>query len=214
MYNMPSRALSLLLRGIQLFCAFIIMALVGNMVANGRSATAEQSATNGTLTISVPASMNGSTVLGSNATITSSYKTHYGNAAIVNFDLFVVAWAMLSLIYLTLATINEAFVFHPAIMLGLDVLNTFWFFIGGVATAAILGVHSCSNQGYLRDNQITRGAVNMEQRCHEAQASTAFMFFGLFAFLASAAFTFLSSRGSVNLRSISSGPSMSQVSGV
>jgi len=214
MYNMPSRALSLLLRGIQLFCAFIVMALVGNMVANGRSASAEQAASNGTLTLTIPANTNGSTMLGSNSTLTTSYKTHYGNAPIVNFDLFIVAWAMLSLFYLILATINEAFIFHPAIMLGLDILNTFWFFIGGVATAALLGVHSCSNDNYLRSNQITRGAVNMEQRCHEAQASTAFLFFGLIAFIASAVFTFLSSRGTVNLRSISSGPSMSQVSGV
>jgi len=122
-----------------------------------------------------------------------------------------VAWATLSLVYLILATINESFVFHPALMLGVDVLNVFWFFIAGVATAAILGVHSCSNQDYLVSNQITRGAVNMQQRCQEGQASTAFFFFGLFAFIGTAVFSFLSSRGSVNLRSLASNPSMSQV---
>jgi Membrane-associating domain len=121
------------------------MALLGNMVATGKSAAAMQAATNGTLTLSVPSHSN-TTLLGSNSTATATYKSHYGNVAIVNFDLFVVAWAMLSLFYLILATVNEAFVFHPVLMLGLDVLNTFWFFIGGVATAAILGVKSCSNQ--------------------------------------------------------------------
>jgi len=130
---MVSRALSLLLRGVQFFCAFIIMALVGNMIANGKSAAAQQAASNGTLTLNITFS-NSTT----NTTNVLSDKTHYGNAAIINFDMFIVAWGMLSLIYLILATINEAFIFHPVIMLGLDILNTFWFFIGGVATAAIL----------------------------------------------------------------------------
>jgi hypothetical protein len=121
------------------------MALVGNMVAEGKSASSKQSS-NSTISMIVPANSNGTTMLGNNATTIVQIPTHYGNAAVVNFDLFIVAWAMLSLIYLVLATVNEAFVFHPVIMLGLDVLNTFWFFIGGVATAAILGVHSCNNQ--------------------------------------------------------------------
>jgi len=210
---MPSRAFNLLLRGLQVFCAFIVMALVGNMVADGKSALSKQ-ASNSTIAMIVPANGNGTSMLGNNATTIVQVPTHYGNAAIVNFDLFVVAWAMLSLIYLVLATVNEAFVFHPAIMLGLDVLNCFWFFIGGVATAAILGVHSCDNQDYLVHNQITRGGLNMEKRCREAQTSTAFLFFGLVTFVASAAFTFLSSRGTVNMRSLGSGPSMTQLTGV
>jgi hypothetical protein len=65
--------------------------------------------------------------------------------AIVNFDLFVAVFAMLSLVYLIIATLNESFIFHPAIMLGLDLANTIWTFIGAVATAAILGNHSCGN---------------------------------------------------------------------
>jgi hypothetical protein len=65
--------------------------------------------------------------------------------AIINFDLFVIIFAMLSLVYLTLATAYEKFVFNPLLMFGLDLLNTFWFFCGAVANAAILGVHSCEN---------------------------------------------------------------------
>lgn len=34
----------------------------------------------------------------------------------------------------------------PIIMIALDVINTLLFLIAGIATAAILGVHSCSNQ--------------------------------------------------------------------
>jgi hypothetical protein len=123
------------------------MALVGNMIANGKSAANAESASNNTLTVSIPQPSNGTIVLGSNSTASAiTMPAQYGNAAIINFDMFAVAWAMLSLFYLILATLNESFVFHPALMLGLDVLNMFWFFIAAVATAAILGVHSCSNE--------------------------------------------------------------------
>jgi hypothetical protein len=65
--------------------------------------------------------------------------------AIINFDLFVAVFTLLSLVYLIVATINESFVFHPALILALDLANTIWLFIGAVATAALLGTTSCSN---------------------------------------------------------------------
>lgn len=168
---MASRALKLGLRGFQIFCALIVVALVGAMVA----------------------------------------ATPGADPAIVNFDLFVGVFAMLSLIYLTLATWNPNFEFHPAIMLLLDALNVLWWFCGAVATAAILGVHSCSIADYTKNNQITRGGPDQGKRCREAQASTAFLFFGLFAFAANLVLTFLDSRGRVNLRGAGSSPSMTQV---
>jgi len=125
--------------------------------------------------------------------------------AITNFDLFVSVFAILSLIYLIASTINENFVFHPAIVLGLDIANTVWMFIGAVATAAILGTKSCSSNDYLKSNKITRGSG---KRCNESKATTVFLFLGFFAFLVSTVFTGLSSRGRVNMRS---NPSMSQV---
>jgi len=167
---MVSRALNLGLRGFQFFCALIVMALVGSMVASSPGP----------------------------------------DPAIVNYDLFVAVFAMLSLIYLTAATFNDSFEFHPAIMLGLDIANTLWFFCGAVATAAILGIQSCSNPDYLKTNKITRGSAHPSNRCREAKAATAFLFFGLFAFIASTVFTGLNSRGRVNMRSRSS-QSMSQV---
>jgi len=168
---MASRALKLGLRGFQWFCALIVMALVGSMVAS----------------------------------------TPGGDPAIVNYDLFVAVFAMLSLIYLTVATWNSNFEFHPAIMLVLDILNVVWWFCGAVATAAILGVHSCSSTDFLKDNTITKGGPNQGKRCREAQASTAFLFFGFFGFVANSVLTFLDSRGRVNLRGAGSSPSMSQV---
>ena len=120
--------------------------------------------------------------------------------AILSFDLFVVVFAMLSLAYLTLATAYERFVFNPLLLFGLDMINTFWLFCGSVATAAgFLGTHSCSNkvgaslsrriwltdlQDYLKSNKITSGAMDQQKRCHEAQATTVFMFFAMFGFIA------------------------------
>jgi hypothetical protein len=66
--------------------------------------------------------------------------------AIISFDLFIIVFAMLSLIYLTLATAYERFVFNPLLLFGMDMLNTFWLFCGAVGTAAILGAHSCNNK--------------------------------------------------------------------
>jgi len=168
---MASRALKLGLRGFQLLCTVILMALVGNMVAS----------------------------------------TPGPDPAMVNFDLFVAAFALLSLFYLFAATWNESFEVHPAIMLFLDAANVLWWFIGAVATAAILKAHSCSDQDYLKSNIITRDGPDMSKRCREGQASTAFLFFGFFAFVGSTAVTFLDSRGRVNLRGPRSTPSMSQV---
>jgi len=144
--------------------------------------------------------------------------------AIINFDLFVAVFAILSLFYLIIATLNENFIFHPMLMLGLDIANTIWTFIGAVATAAMLGATSCGNgvssrqivpssrlrtnpilQNYVKNNGIIR---NSTKRCNESKASDVFLFLAFFAFLASTVFTGLDSRGRVNMRS---NPTMSQV---
>jgi len=137
--------------------------------------------------------------------LTANMVSMGGTPAIINYDLFVAIFAMLSLIYLIAATVNESFVFHPVAILAIDVLNVLWIFCGAVATAAILGVHSCSNAGYIKSNKIT---MDSGKRCREAQASTAFLFFALFAWIGSLVFTLLGSRGMANTRS---NPSMSQV---
>ncbi|KAF2151424.1 hypothetical protein K461DRAFT_280214 [Myriangium duriaei CBS 260.36] len=139
-----------------------------------------------------------------------------GNPAIVNYDMFVAVFSMLSLLYLIPATLRDSFRVHPMLMVGLDVLNTLFFFCGAVATAAYLGAHSCGNNGYTESNFITNGANNRGKRCHEAQASTAFLFFGFAAFAVSAVLSALEGRSSGGLRGgvggiRRGGPSMSQV---
>ncbi|KAB8737514.1 hypothetical protein FH972_026473 [Carpinus fangiana] len=137
-----------------------------------------------------------------------------GNPSTVNYAIFCAVFALLSLFYLIPATISEGFAISPILLIALDVLNTLFWFCAAVALSAYLGVHSCGNEDYLRNNEITNGADNMSKRCHEAQASTAFLWFGFAAFAASAVLSGLSSRGGANLRSGGARrgvPSMSKV---
>jgi hypothetical protein len=67
-------------------------------------------------------------------------------------------------------------------------------------------------KGYTLTNHITNGSPNTAKRCREAQASTAFLWFGWAAFVASLIFSILGGSGGVNLRGgIRRGPAMSQV---
>ena len=68
-----------------------------------------------------------------------------GNPSLVNYDMFVAVFGMLSLFYLIPASIKEEIRGHPIIMVAHDVLNTIFFFCAAVAMAAELKVHSCSN---------------------------------------------------------------------
>jgi len=135
-----------------------------------------------------------------------------GNPSSVNYTIFVSVFSMLSLFYLIPTALKPDFSFHPLLAVVLDLLNTLFFFCAAVALAAFLGVHSCSNDSYTRSNHITNGSVDSEKRCREAQASTAFLFFGFAAYLASLFFSIMESRGTnVNMRGIRRGPAMSQV---
>ncbi|KAL8761979.1 MAG: hypothetical protein Q9203_007668 [Teloschistes exilis] len=142
-----------------------------------------------------------------------------GNPSIINYVMFVAVFAMLSLIYLIAASVMDAFAI-PIAMLALDAINTLLFLVGGIALAAYLGVHSCgravcpvsksegifykgygllilggNKQSYVISNKITNGSHNPSKRCREAQAVTAFLWFGFAAWLGSLVLSALSSRG-------------------
>merc|ERR1711933_399122 len=95
---------------------------------------------------------------------------------------------MLCLFFLLPASIKEAWAMHPILPL----------------------VHSCSNSDYYNSNNVAGGS---EKKCREAQASTAFLWFGFASFTASAIITGLGTRGGANTRAggIRRGPAMSQV---
>ncbi len=72
-------------------------------------------------------------------------EAYSGNPSIINYTMFVAVFGMLSLIYLIAATIREGLAGHPMAMVGVDALNTLFFFCAAVALAAYLKVHSCGN---------------------------------------------------------------------
>lgn len=131
-----------------------------------------------------------------------------GNHSVVNYDMFVAVFAMLSLFYLILAAIRETFA-KPMVIIVLDALNTLFFLCGAIATAAYLGAHSCSNDSYTLLNPITNSSSNRESRCRKAQAATAFLWFGFFAWLGTLVLSILGGKSSGS--GIRRGPAMSQV---
>lgn len=68
-----------------------------------------------------------------------------GNPSTVNYVMFTAAFGMFTLLYLIPATISEKIMFHPIIMLVLDILNTIFFFCAAIALPSKLRVHSCSD---------------------------------------------------------------------
>lgn len=140
--------------------------------------------------------------------IATAYK---GNPAMVNYDMFTATFGMASLLYLLPTSFLDSF--HiPIVAIGLDVLNVIFWFCAAVATPAYLHVHSCSNKAYTLSNHITNGSPNTEKRCREAQASTAFLWFGWAAFVASMIISVLAGRsGGASFRGGIRRPAMSQV---
>ena len=95
-----------------------------------------------------------------------------GNPSIINYCMFVAVFAMLSLIYLIAASINEAFAIAPMFMVIADALNVLFFFAGGVGMAAQLGAHSCSNEVRIPTSAVPHvsndmAGLSQEQRRHQ-----------------------------------------------
>lgn len=100
-----------------------------------------------------------------------------GSPSQINYDIFVAVFALLTWFYTAAAsTWSPDGIGAPILIIALDALNTLFFFAGGVAMAVALRVHSCGNDAFVLSNGITAGST---QRCHEAQAATAFLWFGI-----------------------------------
>ncbi|KAJ4371542.1 hypothetical protein N0V83_004761 [Neocucurbitaria cava] len=140
-------------------------------------------------------------------------RANHGTTSIVNYSLFVGAWWLFTLLYFLPTSFIEKFSI-PVVDLALDGLSVLFGFCAAVALPAYLGAHSCSNSNYTDHNKVTNSSGNTERNCRQAQATTAFLWFGWAAFVASLLFSFMSGRGSgVNMRGgiRRGGPSMSQV---
>ncbi|TGO40476.1 hypothetical protein BHYA_0036g00090 [Botrytis hyacinthi] len=132
----------------------------------------------------------------------------FGNSS-VNWAMFVAVFSMIVVFYGMAAAFVESLA-QPMILGAMDGLATLFNFIAGVVLAARLGVHSCSNRGYLVSNGLTQA---MSGRCRELQAATAFFWFAFALFAASIAMDFMGGGSSMARRSNvrKSAPTMSQV---
>ena len=69
-----------------------------------------------------------------------------GNPSIVNYDMFVAVFSMLTLFYSFLVAFKDGLSGHPMLPVALDGLNVLFFFCAGVATAAYLQTGSCNDE--------------------------------------------------------------------
>ncbi|KAK2861398.1 hypothetical protein FQN49_004237 [Arthroderma sp. PD_2] len=109
----------------------------------------------------------------------------HGSSSVVNYNLFVPAFVMLSLLYLIPASFSDKIMIHPILMFIIDALCCLFLFAGAIALPAKQRVHSCTNEDYTSSNPVTKGSDYPEKRCREGQAATAFLWFLWFAFLLS-----------------------------
>lgn len=75
-----------------------------------------------------------------------------GNPATVNYAMFTSAFSMFTLFYLVPASFNTDWSGHPIILIVLDTLNAIFFLTSGIALAARLECHDCSNDVRLHHN--------------------------------------------------------------
>ena len=68
-----------------------------------------------------------------------------GNPALINYDMFVATFSMISVLFFILVEFKESFSGPLIISTIVDLLNCIFLFCAAVAMAAELGVHSCSN---------------------------------------------------------------------
>ncbi|KAJ5623987.1 hypothetical protein N7510_000296 [Penicillium lagena] len=175
---MALRGVQLGLRAWEFLWTLLIMALVGNMIAEAFA----------------------------------------GNPSSVNYVMFTSAFSMFTLFYLVPASWNIDWAVHPFILITVDALNCIFFFCAAIALAAKLTGNSCGNHSFTNHNEITDGSHNPEKRCREAQASTAFLWFGWAGYMASVIISIFMARSSVSVRGGRAGgahgrrrPNMAQV---
>lgn len=70
----------------------------------------------------------------------------HGSSSVVNYNLFVPAFILLSLLYLIPASLSDKIMLHPILMFFIDALCCIFAFCGAIALPARQHVHSCSNK--------------------------------------------------------------------
>ncbi|KAJ4415470.1 hypothetical protein N0V82_007341 [Gnomoniopsis sp. IMI 355080] len=131
--------------------------------------------------------------------IATAHNNHLVSNAAVNFSMFVIVLSWLAALYGLVGSIVMSLAI-PIVMLAADGLAVLFTFIDAIVLAALLRARNCGSDH------------NMEKKCRELQASTAFMWFLLATFVGSlvlAGMAFRRGGGGGSVRS--AGPSMKQV---
>ncbi|AMD19840.1 HCL311Cp [Eremothecium sinecaudum] len=101
----------------------------------------------------------------------------------VNFGFFAALFGLLfDSLYSILANFIPAFSW-PIFTIIADVLNLIFTFCAACALGAAIGGNNCGNRDFVNGNNISEGSTD---RCRKVQASSAFLFFSFFIFLAKA----------------------------
>lgn len=96
-----------------------------------------------------------------------------GNPATVNYAMFTSAFSMFTLFYLVPASFNTDWSGHPILLIVLDTLNAIFFLTSGIALAARLGCHDCSNdvrppqRSPVLQSYTNFAAIHPQQRSHQ-----------------------------------------------
>ena len=119
-------------------------------------------------------------IMGLAGSLASTHKKGHYNPQ-VSYAVFCGAWSCLfGVFYPVLANFIEAIAF-PIVILIIDFISWVLTLAGGAALATAIRCHSCGNMDYVNSNKVTQGSKG---RCRKAQATTAFLFFANFSFLA------------------------------
>ncbi|MCJ1364902.1 hypothetical protein MMC16_004019 [Acarospora aff. strigata] len=143
----------------------------------------------------------GAIVLGLSVTLIKGQV--YGSApSQTNFSAFAGGWGILiALVGIAATTFFGAL--EGIAMLALDALALLCYLAAGIAMAVTLRAHRCTYLPWTSSNRIINGGlfqnkyssrVNLQGRCHRAQADTAFLFFAFAAFVGTAVLSAMAGR--------------------
>lgn len=143
------------------------------------------------------------------ALIGSLIATQKSSNSRVNFAIFTAIFGLVSdSFYGIFANFSSAFTW-PVILFTWDFLNFIFTFSAATALAVGTRTHSCGNKEYLDSNGIAEGSSD---RCHKAQASTAFLYFSFFIFVVKLAMSAFNVFGANSMKKNQVGvPTISQV---
>ncbi|KAI9880203.1 MAG: hypothetical protein M1830_004789 [Pleopsidium flavum] len=119
-----------------------------------------------------------------------------------DFSAFAGGWGLLiALVGIAATTFFAAL--EGIAMLALDGLAILFYLAAALAMAVTLRVHKCTNENFTTSNALINGGlrdnkyyryIDLQGRCHKAQADTAFLFFAFAAFVGTAVLSGMAGR--------------------